>query len=111
MDYRKLIKHIAPGGLFVNVYDISSNYGGPEEGGGYYDSGEFLEGAQAANEQQAQEIQKELETKYNSQNAERQPFGTTMLNNPSAEIPENWEPESQADDESHVHSEGEIRVV
>jgi hypothetical protein len=110
MDYRKLIRHIASGGLFVNVYDVSSNYGGPEEGGWYYDAGELLESLPAANEQEAQDIHKKLEAKYAIQNAERQPPGTTMLNDPQAEIPEDWEPESQADDESYVHSEGEIRV-
>ena len=111
MDYRNLIRHVASGGLFVNAYDVSSNYGGPEEGGWYYDSGEFLEGVPATNEQQAQEIQQKLEAKYMGQNAERQPPGTTMLNDPDAVIPEDWEPQSQADDESYVHSEGEIRVL
>jgi hypothetical protein len=111
MDYRSFIRHVASGGLFVNVYDVNDNYGGPEEGGWTYESGEFLEGRPAANEQQAQAIKAELEAKYGVQNAQRQPFGTTMLNDPEAEIPENWEPSSQADDESHVHYEGEIRVV
>lgn len=111
MDYRNRIRHVAAGGLYVNVYDVTSEYGGPEEGGWYYDAGEFLEGHPAANAQQAEAIKKRLEAQYGVQNAERQPFGTTMLNDPEAEIPEDWEPDSQGDDESYVHYEGEIQVV
>ena len=110
MNYRERIKHIASGGLFVNVYDINEEYGGPEEGGWSYTSGQFLEGRPVANEAEAQAVKAEYEKKYGQQNASRRPYGSVMLNDPSAEIPEDWEPQSQAEDESHVHYEGKIEV-
>ena len=36
-EEKKIMKY------FVNIYEIYRNFGGPEEGGWYYDSGEFVE--------------------------------------------------------------------
>ena len=103
-------QHAETTSLYVNVYDVVQQYGGPEEGGWTYNSGEFLEGIPAANEQEAEEIRNKLEAKYNPDNSQRKPFGSVKLNNPEKKIPDNWEPTSQADDESYVHYEGRIHV-
>jgi len=110
MNYRRLITHVASGGLFVNVYDQNEAYGGPEEGGWYYTQGRFLEGVPASSPQQAEEIRERLKAKYSGENDSRRPAGSIMLHDPHTEIPDDWEPTSQADDESHVYYEGKIVV-
>lgn len=95
--------------LYVNVYDVESNYGGPEEGGWYFNSGTLLESIPAQNEKEAKSIADNLEKKYSGENSERIP-GSVKLNNPGEEIPDNWEPLNQTDDESYVHYEGKILV-
>lgn len=50
--------------LYVNVYDITRNYGGPEEGGWWYDCGEPLESHRVSSEPEALELQRQLKEKY-----------------------------------------------
>jgi hypothetical protein len=95
--------------FYVNVYDVESRYGGPEEGGWYYDAGTLLESVPAQSHEEALVKAGELEEKYALDNAKRTP-GRIRLNNPDDEIPDDWEPSSQAEDESFVHYEGEIKI-
>jgi len=46
--------------LYVNVYDITRVYGGPEEGGWWYDMGELIESHEASSDEEAREVQARL---------------------------------------------------
>ena len=41
---------------FVNIYEVSQHYGGPEEGGWWYTAGELVETAGPMPEEQAREL-------------------------------------------------------
>lgn len=49
---------------FVNVYSIDRVYGGPEEGGWWYDTGELVKVIVCQSEEQAQEVRQQLEAEY-----------------------------------------------
>lgn len=51
------------GKVFVNVYELSQEYGGPEEGGWWVTCGEFITGRVATTET-VETIVSELETEY-----------------------------------------------
>lgn len=53
----------ASGFKFVNVYEIDRIYGGPEEGGWYYDAGTVVVSRQVP-EAEAEAVKAELETEY-----------------------------------------------
>lgn len=48
----------------VNVYELDRHYGGPEEGGWWYDSGEPILSAPFSNEKEAAAYQESLYEKY-----------------------------------------------
>lgn len=50
--------------LHVNVYEVDRCYGGPEEGGWYYDCGEPVASRVVKRGRQAQRVQKQLEREY-----------------------------------------------
>ena len=52
-----------PGACFVNAHLVTRNYGGPEEGGWYYDAGSLLESVLVAREL-ADEAIEELRLEY-----------------------------------------------
>lgn len=43
-------------GIFVNVYEVSRHYGGPEEGGWWYDAGHVVHSFQLTSYNQAQAL-------------------------------------------------------
>lgn len=47
--------------LFVNVYEIARCYGGPEEGGWYYDCGDVVESFPVKRGKQAKRLQRQLQ--------------------------------------------------
>ena len=96
--------------LYVNVYEVHDNYGGPEEGGWYYDSGEVIKSYPVANQEEAEAVRTKLQQKYSIEQKDRKPFGSVQLNNPDEKMSPDWEPTSQADDESQVHYEGKVVV-
>lgn len=53
----------ADGFVFVNVYEIDRCYGGPEEGGWWYDMGQVVTSRQVK-EEDAERIRGELEIEY-----------------------------------------------
>lgn len=55
--------HYAEGFTFVNVYEVDRIYGGPEEGGWYYDAGRLITSRQVP-EADAERVRAELEEKY-----------------------------------------------
>jgi hypothetical protein len=52
-----------PGTVFVNVYEVDRIYGGPEEGGWWYDAGRCVLSRQVA-EESADLLMAELESRY-----------------------------------------------
>jgi len=52
--------------LYVNVYHVTRRYGGPEEGGWYYDNYECVE-VVPARSGRAKELQEQLEQEYKDQ--------------------------------------------
>lgn len=50
--------------LYVNVYDVIRNYGGPEEGGWWYDSGEPIESHPVTSMEEAEALRAELENDF-----------------------------------------------
>lgn len=52
------------GRLFVNVYALDRLYGGPEEGGWWFDCGEPVESVEVADDREARVVQVRLEHKY-----------------------------------------------
>lgn len=59
--------------IYVNVYLVERCYGGPEEGGGWYDAGEPIESRAVDTLQEADDERTWLE-KYRYSNAERAPL-------------------------------------
>lgn len=49
---------------WVNVFDVQRCYGGPEEGGWWYDAGECIDYKFAASVEEAKRIRAELEAEY-----------------------------------------------
>jgi len=58
---------------YVNVYEVDRNYGGPEEGGWWYDSGEPVASIQC-DERQVEQVKTYLWTMYPQINAKRQRY-------------------------------------
>lgn len=52
------------GQRWVNVFDVGRYYGGPEEGGWWYDAGECVDRKFAASVEEARKIRTELEAEY-----------------------------------------------
>jgi hypothetical protein len=50
--------------FFVGVYDVNRNYGGPEEGGWWFDSGELIKTVVAANRTEAESVRDVLQNDY-----------------------------------------------
>lgn len=48
----------------VNVYEVSRNYGGPEEGGWWYDTGHCVETRRCATRADAERVQAALRDEY-----------------------------------------------
>ena len=74
MDYRDLLKKIqeyediegfTP--THVNAYSVTREYGGPEEGGWYFDLYEPLESVEISSTEEIDKVKKELEDKYADQ--------------------------------------------
>lgn len=53
----------ADGFVFVNVYEVDRVYGGPEEGGWYYDAGRLITSRQVT-EESAEDMKLSLQIKY-----------------------------------------------
>lgn len=49
---------------FIAVYDVSRNYGGPEEGGWWYDSGTLIEVHACSTYEQAEQLREALREDY-----------------------------------------------
>lgn len=63
-EVREAEKAFEESPFVVSVYDVTRHYGGPEEGGWYYDWYERKESHTAENEEEAKKIQEELSKKY-----------------------------------------------
>lgn len=50
--------------FFVNVWDVDRVYGGPEEGGWWYDAGECIKTVVCLTREQADEIHAELSERF-----------------------------------------------
>lgn len=50
--------------LYVNVYEVDRHYGGPEEGGWYYDAGDPVESHPVDTEGAADRLVEHLEQEY-----------------------------------------------
>ncbi|CAM4325963.1 YubB ferredoxin-like domain-containing protein [Nocardia ninae] len=58
-----------PGSKWVNVYSLTRHYGGPEEGGWWYDEGELMLSIQVTDEDEVASTVEELEQIYPSTKA------------------------------------------
>ncbi len=108
---------------FITAYGISQQYGGPEEGGWYYDAYSVIETREASTYEDAEETKTKMEMDLGIRErhegiGNREIAGEpvdqnrkTGLANPYDEIPDDYEPASQAEDESYVRDSGEIQVV
>ena len=49
---------------YLNVYRVEQSYGGPEEGGWWFDTHEPLESVQVDNEEEQKQVQARLDVRY-----------------------------------------------
>jgi hypothetical protein len=109
---------------YVTAYQESQAYGGPEEGGWYFNVYEVIETRNADSEEQAEEVKLQMEVDYGLRDKAEgiggrevpgEPLepqrGRTALVNPDADIPDDYEPTSQADDESFVYDPGHVYIT
>ena len=50
--------------VYVNVYSVTRHYGGPEEGGWWYNAGEPVESRIVPNREAAETLREEMEEKH-----------------------------------------------
>lgn len=108
---------------FITAYEVSRQYGGPEEGGWYYDAYSVIETKEAITYEEAEEIKTQMEIDLGIRKSHEGIGGRavpgepveqhreTKLVNPADEVPDDYEPINQAEDESYVYDSGELQVV
>lgn len=50
--------------VYVNVYDVTRCYGGPEEGGWWYDAGDCILALECATKEEARFVAEQLRVEY-----------------------------------------------
>ncbi len=56
--------NLSPAPWYVNVYEIDRRYGGPEEGGWWFDSGTLVDSTETASKQDANRLSEAKQTEY-----------------------------------------------
>jgi hypothetical protein len=57
---------------YLNVYRVEQSFGGPEEGGWWYDVGEPLESVLVENEEEEKQVKAKLESRYAADPSDRE---------------------------------------
>jgi hypothetical protein len=107
---------------YITAYSVQRAYGGPEEGGWYYDVYSVIETREAGTYEEAQEVKTMMEMDFGLREraegvggrdapGEAIEQGHTTLVRPNAELTDDYEPVSQTDDESYVYDSGEVTIV
>ena len=91
--------------LYVNVYESVQEYGGPEEGGWYYNQNYPISSKKVNNYAEAVSLKEKLEVDIKEKNAVRG-SGSMKVQDWAKDLPDEWEPNSQQEDESTVYYEG-----
>jgi hypothetical protein len=72
-------------GRFVNVYLTDRAYGGPEEGGWWFDTGQFIRGVEALSDE-AERVKNTLQSWCDGENAERRSDISSVLSEGRYEV-------------------------
>lgn len=70
--------------IYVNAYEVDRLYGGPEEGGWYFDAGEPLESIRVYSGAKAEEVRERLLSKFASQQSAHNRY--SVIGGPDVEV-------------------------